>query len=173
MTTDPRERDPQDDAEVSDDPAAPAAGDDTPPGEHRRPVPERVVRAADRWRLVGIALDVLWTVLLAVVVWFWVRVTWYPHPDDEVRGFVPVLMAPAAVVSTLLAGWALASAWRLYRRRRAGWDAPVVLGALALAVSVYSLVPSTTIVPEMAWLGVLGVGSVVAGVLGERTWRRI
>lgn len=164
---------------------------DPPPGDHpeallgthtdgpdvepaaRRPLPGDVVRRADRWRLVGIALALLWVLLLLVVVGFWVRVTWYPEPDDEIRGFVPVILAPAAVVSALLAGWAVAAAWRLYRRRRSGWDAPIVLGALAVAVAGYSLVPSTTMVPEMPWLGVLGLGSVVAGVLGEREWRRL
>lgn len=139
----------------------------------RRPLPEAVVRRADRWRVVGIALALLWVVLLLLVVGFWVRVTWYPQPDDEVRGFVPVLLAPAAVVSALLAGWALAAAWRLYRRRRSGWDAPIVLGALAVAVAGYSLVPSAAMVPEMPWLGVLGLTSAVAGVLGEREWRRL
>ncbi len=139
----------------------------------RRPLPEAVVRRADRWRVVGIALALLWVVLLLALVGFWVRVTWYPRPDDEVRGLVPVILAPAAVVSALLAGWAVAAAWRLYRRRRSGWDAPIVLGALAVAVAGYSLVPSTTIVPEMPWLGVLGLGSAVAGVLGEREWRRL
>jgi hypothetical protein len=123
--------------------------------------------------VVGIALALIWVVLLLVVVGLWVRVTWYPGPDGEVRGFVPVILAPVAVVSALLAGWSVAAAWRLYRRRRSGWDAPIVLGALAVAVAVYSLVPSTTTVPDMPWLGLLGLGSVVAGVLGEREWRRL
>jgi hypothetical protein len=139
----------------------------------RRPVPQGAVVTADRWRLVGIAIDAVWVVPLLFVAAFWVRVTWYPSPDDEVRGFVPVLLAPAAVLSALLVGWAATSAWRLYRRRRSGWDGPVVLGALAVAVAVYSFVPSTTIVPEMPWLAVFGVGSVVAGILGERSWRRV
>ncbi len=142
-------------------------------GEERRPVPERVIRTADRWRVVGIVLVVLWVVIPLLVVGFWVRVTWYPQPTDEIRGYVPLLLAPAAVVCTLLAGWALASAWRLFRRRRSGWDAPIVIGALAAAVSGYSLVPSTTIVPEMRWLGVLGLASAVLAILGERAWRRI
>ncbi len=170
---------------TSDDPFGPAPGDDRPDAlgrygaapvddlEQRRPVPESVVRTADRWRVVGIALALLWVVLLLVVVLLWVRVTWYPQPDDEIRGYVPVLLAPAAVVSALLAGWGLASAWRLFRRRRSGWDAPIVLGALAAAVSGYSLIPSTTAVPEMLWLGVLGVTSAVAAMLGERAWRRL
>jgi cation transport ATPase len=165
----------------SDDPFGPAPGDGPPDAlagpaadvERRRPVPESVVRTADRWRVVGIALALLWVVLLMVVVGLWVRVTWYPQPDDEIRGYVPLLLAPAAVVSVLLAGWALGSAWRLYRRRRSGWDAPLVLGALAVAVSGYSLVPSTTVVPEMLWLGVVGLGSAVAATLGERAWRRL
>ena len=156
----------------ADDPETLLAPADVEPAR-RRPVPASLIENADRWRLVGIGLDVLWVGFLLFVVTFWVRVTWYPQPDDEVRGFVPVLLAPAAVVSALLAGWALTSVWRLYRRRRSGWDAPLVLGALAVAVAGYSLVPSTTIVPEMPWLGVLGLGSVVAAILGERTWRRI
>ncbi len=160
-------------------PPSPGGAEGVPAGDgheadlSRHQVPDAVVRNAERWRVVGIALDIVWILLLAVVVGFWVRVTWYPRPDDEVRGFVPVLLAPAAAVGALLAGWAVASAWRLYRRRRSGWDAPVVLGALGVAVSVYSLVPSTTIVPELVWLGVLGTGSAVAGILGERTWRRV
>ena len=170
---------------TSDHTPGPAPGDhpeallgthaEQPDGEPapRRRLPEAVVRRADRWRVVGISLALLWVVLLLVVVGFWVRVTWYPEPDDEVRGFVPVILAPVAVVSALLAGWAVAAAWRLYRRRRSGWDAPIVLGALGVAVAVYSLVPSTTMVPEMPWLGVLGLGSAVAGVLGEREWRRL
>lgn len=131
------------------------------------------VERADRWRVVGIVLDAVWVVLLVVVIRFWVRVTWDPAATDEVRGFVKVLLAPAALVSAVLVGWTLASAWRLYRRRRSGWDAPVVLGALALAVAAYSFVPSTTIVPELAWLAVLGLGSVLGGILGERAWRRV
>ena len=171
---------------TSDNPFDPAPGENGPDPfggirpsapadevERRRPVPESVVRTADRWRVVGIALALLWMVLLLVVVFLWVRVTWYPQPDDEIRGYVPVLLAPAAVVSALMVGWALASAWRLHQRRRSGWDAPLVLGVLAVAVSGYSLVPSTTVVPEMLWLGVLGVGSAVSAVLGERAWRRL
>lgn len=171
---------------TSDNPFDPAPGENGPDPfggirpsapadevERRRPVPESVVHTADRWRVVGIALALLWVVLLLVVVFLWVRVTWYPQPDDEIRGYVPVLLAPAAVVSALMVGWALASAWRLHQRRRSGWDAPLVLGALAVAVSGYSLVPSTTVVPEMLWLGVLGVGSAVSAVLGERAWRRL
>ncbi len=141
--------------------------------EARPHVPERVIRTADRWRVVGFVLAAVWVVLPLVVVGFWVRVTWYPQPTDEIRGYVPLLLAPAAAVCALLAGWALASAWRLYRRRRSGWDAPIVIGALAAAVSAYSLVPSTTIVPEMLWLGVLGLASAVLAILGERAWRRI
>ncbi len=155
------------DAPFGDDVAQP------PVEEHRRPVPDHVVQTADRWRVVGFVLSLVWVVLLLVVVFFWVRVTWYPQPDDEIRGFVPVLLAPAAVVSALLAGWSVAAAWRLYKRRRSGWDAPIVVGALAVAVAGYSLVPSTTIVPEMLWLGVLGLGSAVLAILGERAWRRI
>jgi cation transport ATPase len=149
-------------------PAADAGATQLPPSTE-----ERLVRTADHWRLVGIGLDAMWVAFLLFVVGFWVRVTWYPHPDDEIRGFVPVILAPAAVVAGALVIWALASAWRLYRRRRSGWDAPLVLGALAVAVAGYSFVPSTTIVPEMLWLGVLGVGSATAAILGERAWRRL
>lgn len=144
---------------------------ESPPTQ--RPVPQSVIETADRWRVVGLTLDLAWVVVLLLVIGVWVRVTWYPRPDDEIRGYVPVLLAPAAFVSAGLACWALASAWRLFRRRRSGWDAPIVLGALAVAVAGFSLVPSTTIVPEMPWLGVLGVVSFVAGILGERAWRRI
>jgi hypothetical protein len=140
---------------------------------HPPPAKDPVVARADQWRVVGMLLDLVWLFLLVLLVWIWVRVTWYPRPDDEIRGFVPVLLAPAAFVSAILVGWVLASAWRLYRRRRSGWDAPVVLGALAMAVSAYSLVPSTTIVPEMLWLGFVGLVSLGAGVLGERAWRRV
>jgi hypothetical protein len=151
---------------------------DHAPGPAAAPLPaaaakDPYVERADRWRVVGIVLDVGWIVLLVAVIRFWVRVTWDPAATDEVRGFVKVLLAPAALVSAVLVGWTLASAWRLYRRRRSGWDAPVVLGALSLAVAAYSFVPSTTIVPELTWLAVVGLGSVVAGILGERAWRRV
>lgn len=142
--------------------------------EHRRSETDhlRDHETAERWRAVGLGLNSVWVVVLLLVVAFWANVTWADRPAYSGPGYLPALLAPAALLAAVMAGWAVLSAVRILRRSGDGWDAPIVLGVVGIAVAAFSLVPSDTIVKPLIWVGVLGVASLVAGVLGERSWRR-
>ncbi len=127
---------------------------------------------AERWRAVGLGTNIVWVVVLLLVIAFWANVTWADRPAYSGPGYLPVLLAPVALLAAVLAGWAVLSAVRILRRSGDGWDAPIVLGVIGIAVAGFSLVPSETIVRPLIWVGVLGLGSLVAGLLGERSWRR-
>lgn len=137
------------------------------------------VRVAELWRATGLGFALVWTVILVLVVAFWVRVTFYPRPGDELPGSLQILLAPVAFAAAGLAVWTLASAWRLVLRRASGWDPIVVLGAFAIAVSVLVWAPSRFFEalspaprPAVVALAVLGVTSVVTGLLAQRAFRR-
>ena len=142
--------------------------------EHRRSEADRRRdrELAERWRAVGLGMDAVWVVVLLLVVAFWANVTWAERPAFSGPGYLPALLAPAALLAAVLAGWAIASAVRILRRRGDGWDAPIVLGVIGIAVAAFSFVPSETIVRPLLWVGVLGLFSLVAGILGERSWHR-
>jgi hypothetical protein len=137
------------------------------------------VRAAELWRATGLGFAIVWTVLLVLVVAFWVRVTFYPRPGDELPGSLQILLAPVAFAAAGLAVWTVASAWRLVLRRASGWDPIVVLGAFAIAVSVLIWAPSRVFDalspaprPAVLALAGLGVASVVTGLVAQRAFRR-
>lgn len=137
------------------------------------------VRVAELWRATGLGFALVWTVILVLVLAFWVRVTFYPRPGDELPGSLQILLAPVALAAAGLAVWTLASAWRLVLRRASGWDPIVVLGAFAIAVSVLVWAPSRFFEaltpaprPAVIALAVLGVTSVVTGLVAQRAFRR-
>ncbi|MBR7744572.1 hypothetical protein KC207_14850 [Phycicoccus sp. BSK3Z-2] len=139
----------------------------------------RQVTVADVWRAVGIGFSLVWTTVLALVVTFWVRVVFFPRPGDEVALWNDVVLAPVALVAAVLAGWTLVGVWRLLLRRPGGFDPLVVLGAFAIAVALLVWAPGRFIdgldaAPRegVLALGVLGVVSVAAGMLAQRSWRR-
>ncbi len=137
------------------------------------------VRVAELWRAAGLGFALVWTVVLVLVVAFWVRVTFYARPGDELPGSLQILLAPVAFAAAGLAVWTLASAWRLVLRRASGWDPIVVLGAFAIAVSVLVWAPSRFFEalspaprPALVALAALGVASVVTGLIAQRAFRR-
>lgn len=135
-------------------------------------------RVAELWRAAALGFVLVWTVVLVLVVGFWVRVTFAPGPGDELPGSLQILLAPVAVFAVGLSLWTLVCGWRLVRRRASGCDAVVVDGAFAVAVAVFVWAPSrvfdlptlprTTVVG----LGVLGLASVVTGMLAQRAFER-
>ncbi len=137
------------------------------------------VRVAELWRAAGLGFALVWTVVLVLVVAFWVRVTFYPRPGDELPGSLQILLAPVALAAAGLGIWTVASAWRLVLRRASGWDPIVVLGAFAIAVSVLVWAPSRVFDalspaprPAVLALAALGVASVVTGLIAQRAFRR-
>lgn len=137
------------------------------------------VRAADLWRGAGLGLAVVWAVLLGLVVVFWLRVTFFRQPGDDIEGYAQVVLAPVAVVAAVLLGWTVVSLWSLWMRRERGWDVIVVLGAFAIAGALFLVLPGEfldrvqeRVGPRVVGLAGLGVFSVVVGLLGQRTWRR-
>lgn len=134
--------------------------------------PQHDHEMAERWRAVGLGLNSVWVVVLLLVVAFWANVTWADRPAYSGPGYLPALLAPAALLAAVMAGWAVVSAVRILRRSADGWDAPIVLGVIGIAVAGFSLIPSDTIVKPLVWVGVLGLASLATGVLGERSWRR-
>ncbi|NHA68053.1 hypothetical protein [Phycicoccus flavus] len=136
-------------------------------------------RVAELWRATGLGFTIVWTVLLVLVVGFWVRVTFLPRPGDDLPGSLQVLLAPVAVISAGMVVWGLVCGWRLLRRRTSGWDAVVVLGAFAIAVAVMVWAPGRFLdsldkapTDVAVALVVLGVASVGTGLLGQRAFRR-
>ena len=139
---------------------------------------EEEVRAADLWRATGVGLCVVWGVSLCLVVGWVVRITVDPAPGDP-PGFVRLLLTPVALLCVGFTVWLAVAAWRIHRRRTAAWDAVVVVGALGLVTGVFVAAPWGTAGgpsagPSPASLGlvVLGLVSVVAGLLAQRSWRR-
>lgn len=143
----------------------------TPPFVVRR-------RVAELWRAAGLGFVLVWTVVLVLVVGFWVRVTFLPRPGDDLPGSLQILLAPVAVFAAGLAVWTLVCGWRLVRRRASGWDAVVVDGAFALAVAVFVWAPRRVLEgPEpprtvVVALAALGLTSVVTGLLAQRAFER-
>ena len=129
-------------------------------------------RTAEIWRAVGVGLLAVWLVLLLLVVYWWVTSTFGTDPGVRPPGYVRVLGAPLALVASLLAVWTAGSAARLWRRRPAGWDPLIVLGAAALAAALYLWLPTRDLTPTVGGLLAVGGVSVLAAVLGERAWRR-
>ena len=141
-------------------------------GTRRTTDPRQV---AELWRATGLGLSLVWTVVLLLVVLFWVRVAFLPEPGDDLPGALRVLLAPVALAATLLAGWTLVGTWRIVRRRTSGWDALSVDGALAVAVAALLTLPATLLrdapTPSRANMVVLAVAGLVTVVVA-RTARR-
>ena len=142
-------------------------------------VARRRVLSADLFRAAGLGFAVVWATSLGLVVAFWVRVVFYPRPGDEVSAWNDVALAPVALVSAVLTVWVLLGAWRLVVRRPGGVDPVVVVGSFAIAVAVLVWAPGRFVEgldsAPRSWvvgLAVLGVCSVVTGMLGQRAWGR-
>jgi hypothetical protein len=136
-------------------------------------------RRAELWRATGLGFSLVWVVVLTLVVLFWVRVTFFPRPGDDLPGALEIVMAPVALLCAGLVGWVVACAWRLWRRRASGSDAIVVVGAFALAVAVFVWAPGRLLDgaeraprPLLAAVVLLGVSSVVTGRLAQRAFVR-
>ncbi|WP_157622620.1 hypothetical protein [Nostocoides sp. Soil756] len=136
-------------------------------------------RRAELWRATGLGFSLVWVVVLALVVAFWVRVTFLPRPGDDLPGALEIVMAPVALLSAGLAAWVTACAWRLWRRRASGWDAVMVVGAFAIAVAVFIWAPGRFLDgaeraprPILATMVALGVASIVTGRRAQRAFVR-
>ncbi|GGL41468.1 hypothetical protein H9L10_08450 [Phycicoccus endophyticus] len=136
-------------------------------------------RVAELWRAVGLGFTMVWAVLLALVVVYWVRVTFLPSPEDDLPGSLRLLLAPAALAAAVFVLWTLVCGWRLLRRRASGWDAAVVLGSFAIAGAVFAWAPGQLVdglesAPRTVAVGlvVLGGASVTSGMLAQRAFRR-
>ncbi|MBM6405427.1 hypothetical protein JQN72_14370 [Phycicoccus sp. CSK15P-2] len=138
------------------------------------------LRAAELWRATGLGFSIVWAVVLALVVFFWVRIAFMPRPGDDVSRWNDALLAPIALAAACLAVWVVVCAYRLARRRASGWDAVVVCGAFSLAIAAFLWLPgklvdrldpgsSELILP----LTVLGAASVVTGLVAQRAFRRV
>lgn len=137
-------------------------------------------RAAELWRAVGLGLSVVWTVVLLLVVLFWVRVAFAPQPGDDLPGSLRLLLAPVALAATILTVWTLVGAWRIVRRRTSGWDALSVDGAFAVAVAVLLTVPATILddapTPSrvsMLGLAVVGFATVLVARFARQAFDRV
>ncbi|MGG5258420.1 hypothetical protein [Phycicoccus avicenniae] len=140
--------------------------------------PDHEVHSADLWRAVGTGLALVWGVVLLVVVGYALSLVRSPV-DGDPPGFVRVLLAPVALVAVVLFVWVAVAGWRIHQRRPSGWDPVVVIGGLALTSGVFIATPwrfdggpGKGLTPMSVGLVVLGVVSVVAGLLAQRSWRR-
>jgi drug/metabolite transporter (DMT)-like permease len=146
------------------------------PTEHG-PV-EDEVRAANLWRATGLGLAMVWGVVLLLVIGYAVQLTFDPG-DGDPPGAVRLLLVPLALVAVALFVWVAVAGWRIQHRRPSGWDPVVVVGGLALASGIFVAVPwrfdggpGKGLTPMTAALIGLGLLSVVAGLVGQRSWLR-
>ncbi|QIM20348.1 hypothetical protein G7075_02990 [Phycicoccus sp. HDW14] len=146
--------------------------------EHDHGPLEAEVRTADLWRATGLGLAVVWGVVLLLVIGYAVRLTVDPARGDP-PGAVRLLLVPMGVVAVALFVWVAVAGWRIHLRRPSGWDPVVVVGGLGLASGVFAAAPwrfdggpGKGLTPLTVSLIVLGLLSVVAGLVAQRSWRR-
>lgn len=138
-------------------------------------------RAADRWRVAGLAVLGVWALLLAVAVVLWVRVAVFADPDDGANGAIRLFGAPFVLLAVGVLWWVWRSARHLRHRRPEGWTLPLALGGVALVQSVVTALPLATSSGLAGWdaaapflVGAgLGAVSVAVGLLGRRSWTRL
>ncbi|MBM6400566.1 hypothetical protein [Phycicoccus sonneratiae] len=139
---------------------------------------EEEVRAADLWRATGLGLAMVWGVVLLLVIGYAARLTLDPGADDPPT-VVRLLLVPMGVVAVALFVWIAVAGWRIQLRRPSGWDPVIVVGGLGLAGGVFVAAPwrfdggpGKGLTPLTVGLVVMGLLSVVAGLLAQRSWRR-
>lgn len=145
----------------------------------RAPDPRRARRRAELWRAAGLGFSLVWAVVLGLVVAFWARVTFSDGSAEDLPGSLDLLLTAVAFVCAGLAVWTVVDALWLFRRRTSGWDAVIVLGSFSVAVSLLVGLPRRFLHelgsapgPIVWGLGVLGLASVVTGLLAQRAFRR-
>jgi hypothetical protein len=151
-------------------------------------------RRAPRWGTAGLVLLGVWSGLLATAVALWVYTAFLSGSTSADRGLVRLVGAPFVLVAVGLLWWAWRSARALRQGRREGWTLLLVLGGVAVMQAVLTAqavlassrtggagaeggtgttagsgLPSEVAAGLLAAI-VLGLVSVVVGVLGRRSW---